>query len=127
MGVPLPEITSEALRTLQTHPFPGNVRELKNVMERALILSAGRPVQREHLQLFQSAGGGATATKPAAEAMPTTTAAPSSFEQLPMDLESAEQALIQRALEQTGGNVAEAARLLKVNRSRIYRRFPNAG
>ncbi|MEZ0276997.1 MAG: sigma-54-dependent transcriptional regulator [Roseimicrobium sp.] len=130
MGVPLPEITSEALRTLQTHPFPGNVRELKNVMERALIISAGRPVQREHLQLFQSAGGGgggATAAKPAAESMPTTTAASSSFEQLPMDLESAEQALIQRALEQTGGNVAEAARLLKVNRSRIYRRFPNAG
>jgi len=31
---------------------------------------------------------------------------------------------IQRALEQTGGNVAEAARLLGVNRSRIYRRFP---
>ncbi|HSI62346.1 MAG TPA: sigma-54 dependent transcriptional regulator [Candidatus Saccharimonadia bacterium] len=130
MGVPLPEITAEALRTLQTHPFPGNVRELKNVMERALIISAGRPVQREHLQLFQSAGGGgggATAAKPAAESMPTTTAASSSFEQLPMDLESAEQALIQRALEQTGGNVAEAARLLKVNRSRIYRRFPNAG
>ena len=130
MGVPLPEITAEALRTLQTHPFPGNVRELKNVMERALIISAGRPVQREHLQLFQSAGGGgggATTTKPVAESLPTTTVASSSFEQLPMDLESAEHALIQRALEQTGGNVAEAARLLKVNRSRIYRRFPNAG
>ncbi|MEI9898196.1 MAG: helix-turn-helix domain-containing protein [Chthoniobacter sp.] len=32
--------------------------------------------------------------------------------------------MIQRALEQTRGNVAEAARLLGVNRSRIYRRFP---
>ena len=128
MGVPLPEITAEALHTLQTHPFPGNVRELKNVMERALILSAGRPVKREHLQLFQSAGGGGAATiKPAAQSEPASSVAPSSFEQFPMDLESAEHALIQRALEQTGGNVAEAARLLKVNRSRIYRRFPNAG
>jgi transcriptional regulator of acetoin/glycerol metabolism len=43
---------------------------------------------------------------------------------LPLNLEEAENALIQRALEQTRGNVAEAARLLGVNRSRIYRRFP---
>ncbi|MDB6152779.1 MAG: sigma-54-dependent Fis family transcriptional regulator [Chthoniobacteraceae bacterium] len=44
--------------------------------------------------------------------------------ELPLNLDDAEQILIQRALEQTGGNVAEAARLLGVNRSRIYRRFP---
>ena len=43
-----------------------------------------------------------------------------------LNLEEAEHALIQRALEQTRGNVAEAARLLGVNRSRIYRRFPQA-
>ena len=42
-----------------------------------------------------------------------------------MNLEAAEHALIQRALEQTHGNVAEASRLLGVNRSRIYRRFPD--
>jgi DNA-binding NtrC family response regulator len=40
-------------------------------------------------------------------------------------MEEAEHALIQRALEQTSGNVAKAARLLNVNRSRIYRSFPN--
>ena len=45
---------------------------------------------------------------------------------LPLNLEEAENALIQRALEQTRGNVAEAARLLGVNRSRIYRRFPQS-
>ena len=42
---------------------------------------------------------------------------------LPLNLEAAEQALIQRALQETAGNVVEAARLLGVNRSRIYRRF----
>jgi transcriptional regulator of acetoin/glycerol metabolism len=42
-----------------------------------------------------------------------------------LNLDAAEQLLIQRALNQAGGNVAEAARLLGVNRSRIYRRFPN--
>jgi transcriptional regulator of acetoin/glycerol metabolism len=42
---------------------------------------------------------------------------------LPLNLEAAEHVLIQRALQETAGNVVEAARLLGVNRSRIYRRF----
>ena len=42
---------------------------------------------------------------------------------LPLNLEAAEHALIQRALKETAGNVVEAARLLGVNRSRIYRKF----
>jgi DNA-binding NtrC family response regulator len=100
MGMTPPAIDSAALEILSTHPFPGNIRELKNVMERALILSGGKPVIREHLQLFQS---------PAAEA-------------LPLNIDAAEQELIQRALEKTHGNVAEAARLLGIHRSRIYRR-----
>ncbi len=54
MGTAVPEITAEALATLAGHDFPGNIRELKNVMERALILSGGKPVKAEHLQLFGS-------------------------------------------------------------------------
>ena len=42
----------------------------------------------------------------------------------PMNLDEAEQFLIRRALDQAGGNVAEAERMLGVNRSRIYRRLP---
>ena len=115
MGMSAPTLTKEALAVLQGYAFPGNVRELKNVMERALILSAGKPIKREHLQLI----GGSVTVAPT----PTRTSASSSPE-IPLNLEAAEQALIQRALEQTNGNVAEAARLLGVNRSRIYRRFP---
>lgn len=122
MGLTAPDLTPEALAALAVHPFPGNVRELKNVMERALILSGGRPVRREHLQLLPPA----TANRqiPAA---PTTAASWPVLGDLPLTLEAAEQALIQRALELTCGNVAEAARLLDVNRSRIYRKFPQAG
>ena len=94
--------------------FPGNIRELKNVIERALILSGGKPIRREHFQLFHASGAGPRKA--------VRVRRPSGA--LPLNLEEAEQALIQRALEQTGGNVAEAARLLGVNRSRIYRRFP---
>lgn len=112
MGLTAPTLTKEALTVLQGYAFPGNVRELKNVMERALILSGGKPIKREHLQLI----GGSVSVAPA----PTRTSATTG--DIPLNLEAAEQALIQRALEQTNGNVAEAARLLGVNRSRIYRR-----
>ena len=110
MGIAAPPLSDEAVRTLQSYRFPGNIRELKNIMERALILSAGRPVKRDHLQLPHGVA--------------KSSAAPAAGE-VPLNLDEAERVLIQRALEQTGGNVAEAARLLNVNRSRIYRRFPN--
>jgi DNA-binding NtrC family response regulator len=119
MGMSPPALTQEALNTLSAYAFPGNVRELKNMMERALILCGGKPIRREHLQLI----GGSVST-----AMPSSTktiASPAA--DIPFNLEAAEQALIQRALEQTNGNVAEAARLLGVNRSRIYRKFPEDG
>ena len=108
MGCAVPEITVDALAVLAAHDFPGNIRELKNVMERALILSGGKPVQPAHLQLFDS------------RPKPSAVSRSESF-----DLESAEHSAIQRALEQTQGNVAEAARLLKIHRSRIYRKFPH--
>ena len=114
MGMSVPVLTKEALTVLRAHAFPGNVRELKNVMERALIMSGGKPIGREHLQLF----GESPVTPPNAPATTTSVA------DLPLNLEAAENALIQRALEVAGGNVAEASRLLGVNRSRIYRRFP---
>ena len=119
MGVTAPSLEPSTLALLQSHSFPGNVRELKNVMERALILSGGGPIKPEFLQLFPSSGKSAPMTPAKSPAF--------DVENLPLNLEAAEQALIQRALEQTHGNVAEAARLLSINRSRIYRRFPQIG
>ncbi len=107
----VPPITPGAMERVKSHPFPGNIRELKNVMERALILSGGKPIQSQHLQLFE-------VPRPEPQPAPPLAAAP-------LDLESAEHELIQRALEQSHGNVAEAARLLNVSRSRIYRKFPH--
>jgi DNA-binding NtrC family response regulator len=103
MGMAPPPIQSDSLKALSSHPFPGNIRELKNVMERALILSGGKAIARDHLQLL-----------PVKET-----------DELPLNIGDAEQELIQRALEKSGGNVAEAARILGIHRSRIYRRFPS--
>lgn len=124
MGSAAPVLDEGALRALQAHPFPGNVRELKNVMERALILSGGRTVRKEHLQLLPASQ---THSPPPQAVSARASSGPVSSEPVPLNLEAAEHTLIQRALAQTGGNVSEAARLLNVNRSRIYRRMPKAG
>jgi DNA-binding NtrC family response regulator len=117
MGMTAPEFAPDALDWLTAYGFPGNVRELKNLIERALIASGGSFIERKHVQL-------STTSAPAAPARESRSSPPAALSNLPLNLEEAENVLIQRALEQTHGNVAEAARLLGVNRSRIYRRFP---
>jgi DNA-binding NtrC family response regulator len=52
---PAPEFSAQAMRQLKTYPWAGNIRELQNVVERALILSEERPViEAEHLWLSDS-------------------------------------------------------------------------
>ena len=115
MGIRNVVIQQAALDILTDYPFPGNVRELKNVIERALIESGGKPVEPRHLHLLHA---------PASPHAP----APSTprFTDLPLSVEAAEEALIQRALSQTNGNIAEAARLLGINRTRIYRKLASS-
>jgi DNA-binding NtrC family response regulator len=112
MGLKAPQIADEAMGILRAYSFPGNVRELKNVVERALIESAGQTIEARHIQFPRR---GAAAARSAAPV--------SSAGGLPLNLAEAEEALIQRALRESNGNVAEAARLLGVNRTRIYRKI----
>jgi transcriptional regulator with GAF, ATPase, and Fis domain len=123
MGLAAAALAPEALAWFSSYAFPGNVRELKNLIERALITSGGKTIERKHVQVSAAPSAAVTASLPLREARPSTGAAAAA---LPLNLEEAENVLIQRALEQTRGNVAEAARLLGVNRSRIYRRFPQS-
>jgi DNA-binding NtrC family response regulator len=116
MGMSPPAVSPEAMALLQSYSFPGNVRELKNVIERALIESGGGPIRQRHIHLLEAVPRRQSSANVAVS---------SGAETIPLNLDAAEQLLIQRALNQAGGNVAEAARLLGVNRSRIYRRFPN--
>src|SRR5580700_6992463 len=50
-GTAPPGISAEAIRALEAYPFPGNVRELENVLERALTLSTGGVITPEHIRL----------------------------------------------------------------------------
>ena len=121
MGLTAPPIARDALAALAAHPFPGNVRELRNLIENAMITSGGKEITAMHLRLpvtTLSAGATGESEPTATESKPATA---TETGDLPLNLEAAERVLIQRAMAQAGGNIAEAARLLGVHRSRIYR------
>ncbi|MBU2537187.1 MAG: sigma-54 dependent transcriptional regulator [Proteobacteria bacterium] len=99
----------EALTRLKGHPWPGNIRELQNIVERALILRKGLLIEADDLQL-DPAVHSATAN---------------GIPEIPdegLSLEAVEQELIKKALAKAKGNRSEAARLLKIPRHvLIYR------
>jgi len=125
MGLVAPAIEPAALRLLSGYDFPGNVRELKNIIERSLIESGGGPVRAQHIHLMGGHAVGPAAPAPSPSALPQEI--PAAVEDLPLNLEAAENLLIKRALVLTGGNIAEAARQLGVNRTRIYRKLGEQG
>ena len=114
MGRKPSALSREAQSALQAYHFPGNVRELRNIIERALIESGGETIRVEHVRLL------AAPRSPQGVAPAAARPAPAA---LPLNLAAAEEVLIQRALEETGGNIAEAARKLGVHRTRIYRKL----
>ncbi len=109
-GMPVPRFSTEAELALQRYDFPGNVRELENVLERALALSDGACITPNDLQL-QIVERNEPAQHDAGEKYP-----------LQDYLDSLERAAILEALEKTRYNRTQAARLLGVTfRSMRYR------
>jgi len=93
---------------LLKYDWPGNIRELRNVLERAVILSSGEPLSLEEFSLEVES----------APLIPGSTGATTGG-----GLESTEKDMILAALEQTGDNKTEAAKLLKITRRRLYSRM----
>ena len=88
MGREAPDLTPEALSRLEDHEFPGNVRELKNIIERALIESGGGEIRPDHVHLARIPTEGPLPGQPAVN--PRSAAA-----ELPLNLQQAEDLLIE--------------------------------
>ena len=104
IGVKAPEITKDALKILTNHKFPGNVRELENLLERTLALHEGEFIDEDDIDLPQSTRpikGGATTTSVAEMDGP-----------IDEHLVRIEKKLIKDALKRSGGNITAAAELL---------------
>jgi two-component system response regulator PilR (NtrC family) len=98
MGMELPSIDETAITTLQDYHFPGNVRELENILERAIALSDNNTITTHDLHLKA-----VTNNETAASDMPATE---------PMNLAGQERQSIMQALEKTRWNKTAAAKLL---------------
>ncbi|MDB6033615.1 MAG: hypothetical protein JWM16_3953 [Verrucomicrobiales bacterium] len=115
MAMKAPVVSADALSILKSYHYPGNVRELRNIVEGALIESNGSVILPAHLHLLRQRMDAPPASKRNGK---TQLAA-----NLPLNLAEAEDILIQRALQETGGNIADAARMLGIHRTRIYRKL----
>lgn len=107
------DIHTEAMQALLSHAFPGNVRELENILERAVTLADSDTINIGDLQL--PASNSTTPTIPTQT--DTLSSVPNVAPNSPLDnaLETAEKASIVQALEQTRWNKTEAAKLLGIS------------
>ena len=109
------ELTAEAVRALEAYSWPGNVRELKNVVERASILTppdepltvAGLPIEVQLAVMPEALAGEASDDW--------------------RTLRNVEKLHVQRILHETSGNKAEAARVLGVAHTTLYRKIQEYG
>jgi DNA-binding NtrC family response regulator len=110
LGSQVADISEEALKVLASHPWAGNVRELENTMQRAMLLAHGPRIEAsdlEQLDGMHPAGPGASGLE----------------EQLKKVTADVERGLILSALEKTGWNRTAAADLLMVSRKTLFNKM----
>ena len=110
-NMPKIDITDEAMEYLRRQPFPGNVRELKNLVERAILMSGKSVLTAQDFQLANNIS-------------------PVSFKPIPttaMTLDEAERVRIVEAMEKYDGNMTQVAASLGISRQALYRRLEKYG
>jgi two-component system, NtrC family, response regulator AtoC len=119
--------TPEARAMLLAHDWPGNVREMRNVIERALLLCPDAFITPDHLMLnpVLRAPGFGLAT-PAAP-MPASVPSPAKAPQTAAALKAQEQALILQVLGECGGNRTRAAAKLGISVKTLYNKLKRYG
>ena len=112
-GLPRVEFSSDAQTYLSRLPFPGNIRELKNLVERTILVSGKTLLDTADFEVHCMNTSGAKST------------IPPSLEGLTLD-ELEKQTLL-RSLEAHGGNLSHVATALGISRAALYRRLEKYG
>lgn len=107
------KLTGAAMRKLQAHAWPGNVRQLRAAIESAAVMCEGDTIEADALPLT-----GATELTPAPAAVVVSADMPRS-----LDMDDVEEWAICRAMRQTGGNVSHAAKLLNMSRDTLHNKL----
>jgi DNA-binding NtrC family response regulator len=110
------DISPEALAALEAYPWPGNIRELDNVMRQATLLSLGAVLLSRHLPDWVRKGAAETAPPATAPRRP-----------LGSEREAAEKGLIRRVLADHGQSRTRAARELGISRMTLYQKMKKYG
>jgi len=105
-------VSVEAMAALVSWPWPGNVRELRNVLERGAVVAKGSTIQLADLGLDPP---------PPRDSVALGTPGPGGT------LEDVERRYIAQVLEEAGGNVSQAARILDIDRVTLYAKIKKFG
>ncbi|MGD2143774.1 MAG: sigma-54 dependent transcriptional regulator [Anaerolineae bacterium] len=124
MGRSVGGVSGEALELMRRYSWPGNIRELRNVIERAMVLCEREEIQPGHLPAELSDGYVPADAIEHARLRPDLPADGLDLEDMVTDLE---RRFIEEALERTGGNQTEAARLLSISRDQLRYRLEKYG
>ena len=136
-------IADDALAALEGHAWPGNIRELENVLERTILFCKGDRIERAELQLASATNNSGAmeaipAVPPASGPVPAPVGDDDESDEhgeisaslkdvVKAETARVERELIVKALDETGGNVTQAARLLKISRKSLQMKMKEFG
>ena len=125
LAIAVPELTAGASNKLAAYHYPGNVRELENILERAVALSGEAPIAAEDIMIQQATAAAAQHEVGSVPAAPS--AAPAGVDGLGDQLESVERSAIIQALEETRYNKTAAAKQLGLTLRALRYRIQKLG
>jgi len=123
-GLPSKDFEPAAVERLTAHDWPGNIRELKNAVERLLILASGSTVTQSDVERLVGKGDGGRGKGTAAGGGDATWLRAATFEEFK---QSAERAFLLGKLQAHDWNVSETARTLQMPRSNLYKKIERYG
>jgi transcriptional regulator with PAS, ATPase and Fis domain len=123
-GSPPPELSGEALALLSAQAWRGNIRELRNILEQAVMRSDSPHISDSHIEEVLAEAGLDQVAPPQREAAEASApAVPSKLRPLAEQVAELERHAIASAMEAVGGNKVAAAKLLGISRAKLYERL----